>query len=365
MRGNATGLTATCSLGLGVGAAGCGGIMAYGASPIIVGNTISGNVAAATSAATKVGYGGGVLLLYGSGLLQGNLIQGNVASNNSYGQGGGVDLEWTDARVEGNRVLSNTAVMSGIAYGGGIGGQPYGAIVVGNLIEGNRARASGGGYGGGLYEWLGLATYSGNRVRGNTGSEAVFLGHSASRFEGNLVLGNDSTDGIRLAGGCSTVLANNVVAHGGGAALATDAAASFPLSATLVCNTLAGSGMGTGLDVAPYSTMVLTDNIVTGFSLGITASVPASSTVLADHTLFWANADDGLQGTNAVDGEPAFRNAAAGDYHILVSSAARDAGVPVDLATDIDGAERPVGPAYDIGADEWGWLRRLPLVLRP
>ncbi len=353
VRGNATGLTATC----GTGAAGCGGgIMAYDASPIIVGNTISGNVAATTSPGNKVGYGGGVLLLNGSGLLQDNLIQGNVASNADYGRGGGVDLYSTSARVEGNRILSNTAVVAGTAYGGGgIGGTPNGAVIVGNVIEGNRARAGSGGRGGGIYEFAGHATYSGNRVRGNTGSSAVYLERSYSRLEGNLVLDNATTDGIYLIYGGSTVpvLANNVVAHGGGgAAVVAKGSTSQPLTTTLVCNTLAGTGAGRGLSIEPYATAVMTDNTVSGFAWGITATNMASATVLADHTLFWANADDGLQGTNAVAGDPAFRNAAAGDYHIRRTSAALDAGVPVDLSSDIDGDPRPLGLGYDIGADE-------------
>ncbi len=373
VRGNASGLTATCTSMAG-DACGCGGgILSYGASPIIVGNTISANVAfAGSDSGGKTGYGGSVMLVGGLGVLRGNLIQGNVASNANRGRGGGVEIEYSAARIEGNRILSNTAaVLGGGGYGsgGGIGGRPWNTVIVGNVLEGNLCRAgAGAGAGAAIYEGTGSALYSGNRVRANQGSSAVYLGTSRSRFEGNLVLENATTDGIYLVGAASppVLLANNIVVHGGaGAALATQASAGSPLTATLLCNTLVGSGAGSGVSAAPYTMLVLTDNIVTGFSWGISVTEPASSTVLADHTLFWANGDDGLRGTAALDADPCFVDAAARDYHIGRASAARDAGAPVDAARDMDGDPRSIGLQYDIGADEYGWVRRLPLVLRP
>ncbi|HEX2439540.1 MAG TPA: right-handed parallel beta-helix repeat-containing protein [Methylomirabilota bacterium] len=48
-----------------------------------------------------------------------------------------------------------------------------------------------------------------------------------------------------------------------------------------------------------------------------------------------------------------FVDAASGDYHLSATSPARDAGIVTDVTTDFDGAPRPVGPAADIGADEF------------
>ncbi len=374
VRGNATGLTDTCPCGWAMAGYG-GGILSCEASPLIVGNTISGNVAYAGEGGDSYAYGGGVELIRGSGVLSGNLIQGNVASNSRYGQGGGLHLFQTSARLEGNRILSNTAALVagggfGVGRGGGIAADaPEDAAIVGNIIGENRACAGTVAEGAGVYQWAGIALYSGNLLRANEGEAAVDLVSTASRFEGNLVLDNATYSGIGLfsSGLAGPVLANNVVAHGGeGAAVAAEGYEGYPVRATLLCNTLAGSGPAWGVSVGPFATVVLTDNIVTGFALGITATVPASSTVLADHTLFWTNSTDGLRGTHPVDGNPRFLDAAAGDYHIGVTSAAHNAGAPVDLATDIDGDPRPVGAGYDIGADERGWwLGRLPLVLRP
>jgi hypothetical protein len=87
--------------------------------------------------------------------------------------------------------------------------------------------------------------------------------------------------------------------------------------------------------------------------------------VAADHTLFWANDHDGIQGTNPVFGDPAFVDPGAGDYHLAPGSAAIDAGVEAGESSDVDGDPRPFGPAPDIGADEAWWRKVfLPLVRR-
>ncbi|MCX7013993.1 MAG: hypothetical protein NTW86_15810, partial [Candidatus Sumerlaeota bacterium] len=75
---------------------------------------------------------------------------------------------------------------------------------------------------------------------------------------------------------------------------------------------------------------------------------------------------NGLRGGEGnLDGDPAFANAAAGDYHLSASSAAIDRGTSVPLTWDLNGALRPVdipgvgvdGPfAYDIGACEYQFL---------
>jgi hypothetical protein len=55
-------------------------------------------------------------------------------------------------------------------------------------------------------------------------------------------------------------------------------------------------------------------------------------------------------------GTPAalFVDAAAGDYHLRADAPTRDTALaPTDVVTDFDGEPRPLGPAADIGADEW------------
>ncbi|MGB9776913.1 MAG: choice-of-anchor Q domain-containing protein [Anaerolineae bacterium] len=93
-------------------------------------------------------------------------------------------------------------------------------------------------------------------------------------------------------------------------------------------------------------------------------STATISLISVGYTLFWANADNGIPGTNPVYGDPCFLNLAGGNYHLSPGSAAVDAGVTEPtITTDIDGDPRPLGAGYDIGADEARFLY-LPLVLR-
>ena len=220
------------------------------------------------------------------------------------------------------------------------------------------------GTGAGLFQYGGSAHYLGNLVQGNYGSEAVGLYYSRSRFESNRVLDNVTSEGIRLQNrsGGGPMLVNNVVSRSGDRALSVVAHVSNPMTATLLHNTLVGAGSGYGI-YGTYATLYLTNTIVASTTLGIINTTPTSSTVFADHTLFWANTTNGIQGTNPVlNGDPVFVNPSGGDYHIGPGSAAIEAGIPTAVTTDMDGDHRSTSP--DIGADEASWLVFLPLVLR-
>ena len=168
-------------------------------------------------------------------------------------------------------------------------------------------------------------------------------------------------------------MTNNLVAQNDAAyqgdGVSVDGSETKPTIGTLLHNTIADNvgGSGQGLYVGDCVTLTLTNNIIAGHTVGITNTNPASSTVSADHTLFYDNATDygsGVASTNEVRGDPRFVNPSALDYHIRRDSAAIDAGIDAAVATDIDGDRRPSGLGFEIGADEIEWAIYLPLELR-
>lgn len=360
-RGNATGLYDNCPSS----ADGCGGgIFAFGAvtfgvHPIIAHNTITDNIAAITTSGFPTrtyGFGGGMYLLNANrAVITGNVVISNAGSIVNNGMGGGMYLYGTGTgmQVQSNQVLSNSATTGNyMGLGGGIGGGPTGALLQGNIIENNRTNSAQTGGGAGLYQYGGSAQYVGNLVRGNKGTHAVHLNYSSSYVEGNQVVDNDTDEGITLwsiQGGGPTFV-NNIVARSGGRAFAISGTGAV-ITATLLHNTLVGSGTGHGV-YASLANVYITNAIVVSHSWGITNTTPLSSTVMPEHTLFWGNANDGIRGASPVDGNPAFVNPAGTDFHLGAGSAAIDSGIATWVTTDIDGDPRPMGMGYDIGADE-------------
>jgi hypothetical protein len=115
-------------------------------------------------------------------------------------------------------------------------------------------------------------------------------------------------------------------------------------------------GKAQGILVEPYATLNAVNTILSGHTLGISVTHPASSTVGADYTLWWDNTTDyasGVAHSNDLSGNPAFVGPAAWDYHIGSGSAAIDQGTGAGVTSDLDGDSRPQGSGYDIGADEY------------
>ena len=371
--GDATGLTTHCPPAGGQSDGCGGGIFVYNARPTIMNNIVTDNVAAVSTNSHSAS-GGGICASYATGtVILGNLIFSNTASTGERGMGGGIHLYFPyEILVESNQILSNTATThdSLAGWGGGIaiGGSGAAGTIVGNHIQGNRTNGGGYGYGAGIYQWSASSNFASNQVMSNYGSHAVYLGYSHSRFDSNQVVNNDTSTGIQLVNGSESglTMTNNIIANSGDRSLSVFAYDGAPLTATLIHNTVAGSGTGYGVIIETgYVTLTLTNTIVTSHTWGITNTVPASSTIFTDHTLFWANQSDGIRGANPVDGDPDFIDPNTGNYHIGLASAAIDAGIEAGVNSDLDGDSRPHGSAPDIGADEAMWWRiYLPLVMR-
>jgi hypothetical protein len=276
-----------------------GGIMAENASPVIHNNVISGNSAA--------GDGGAIFINRGSAQIHYNLIV-----NNSAAWAGGLRIiNDAEATIVGNEIANNVAAISGGAINVACCGGAT-SIIAQNWIVNN----DGGGAGGGVM-----------------------------------------IDGVEVE------LVNNILAENqahDGAGVWLEGTDSIPAGAALINNTLVGRASGDqAVWVGAYVTATLANNILAGHATGITNTAPASSTVSADHNLFW-NTSDPIVGSNPLYADPLLD----ANYHLLAGSPARDAGIPVDLDVDFDGDPRPVNTLYDIGADEYVLRVHLPLVER-
>ncbi|MDQ7029817.1 MAG: right-handed parallel beta-helix repeat-containing protein [Ardenticatenia bacterium] len=294
-RGNATGLTLDRCPGYasspGIRPDGCGGgVLAAPLSQVIIRRSvITDNVAAVTTQGYPtgtIGYGGGIALVDVAGVrVENSLIISNAASLAANGMGGGLYIEalgGADIQVVANRILSNTATTRSVAsWGGGIA-LDNAATVSKNQVAYNQAPA-----GAGLYTWYdalyGESLIVDNLFTGNRGGNAVYLGHSAARLEGNRILRNATGTGLFIAYGedIAPVVVNNIIARSGERAVVASGSDRNPLTASLVHNTLVGEGRGEGIYVGGYAgsvvTLTVTNTIVTGLAW---ASPPQSPPAL-------------------------------------------------------------------------------------
>jgi uncharacterized repeat protein (TIGR01451 family) len=373
-----------------------GGLHLYESDATLDGNIVSGNVASSTNKSDK---GGGLFLEDSAATLTDNTISANTAR-----RGGGLYLDYSDATLNDNVVSSNVAEEGGGLYlygsaatisanivssnvasstvfndgGGGLLLSSSAAVLTGNTIISNTATWFAGGVflrdspatlsdntiaintaywdGGGLTLLSSSAMLTGNTITSNIGryGGGLYLYSSDAMLNRNTVSANTATDycggGLFLEASNAT-LVNNVVADNTG-----DGLHIWSYSPRLLHTTIAGNS-GPGIDNASSVPVALTNTILTSHTVGVYVS--SGSTVLLESTLWYSNTLDwDGEGTiihkNDYTGNPDFVAPDAGDYHIRLTSAAIDKGIPTDVADDLDGEPRPQGGGYDIGADETG-----------
>jgi predicted outer membrane repeat protein len=119
--------------------------------------------------------------------------------------------------------------------------------------------------------------------------------------------------------------------------------------------TFAGAELNPGQAIYVYGpSLVVTNTIVTNHAVGIELE---EGTALAQNLLFSGNQQDTLgavENNNPVYADAGFLDAAGGNYHLALGSAAIDAAVNAGVGGDLDGDIRPIIGLYDIGADEFG-----------
>lgn len=194
------------------------------------------------------------------------------------------------------------------------------------------------------------ATVSANTVTANAGGGVHVSGNAG--LDNNTIFANTG-DGVNVVG-ASPILRHNTIVRNTGDGVNVAVWQSQPSES---------------LPFPPCypSSVNMMNNIVVGHTVGVRSRESQSychNTVFLWGTLWgvgeWANQTDWIgpgvwdNGIN-LHGDPAFLDPAAGNYHISKGSAARDASGNAGLAIDADDDPRPYGPAYDIGADEYGW----------
>ncbi|MGD2145660.1 MAG: right-handed parallel beta-helix repeat-containing protein, partial [Anaerolineae bacterium] len=251
------------------------------------------------------------------------------------GYGGAVALNSASATISSNSLEANVAA-TGLGFGGGLYMIRSTATIVDNVFHGNDAGSTG--YGGAFYGQISEATFSRNVVLSSTAQYGALFPEGISPF----------------------TVTNNIIAQNEGG-IFVRGNPTFGVDAIVVNNTFAYNddyGVYVGVRSGSDSAIVMTNNIIVSHSVGIHVEDEPTNGVTATHTLFYGNGLDtdgaNIASTNEITGsDPLFTEGAGTIYVLQPGSPAIDAGTLVPwLTTDIDGAPRPIGDAYDIGAYE-------------
>lgn len=336
------------------------GVYAEGGSPQIVGNRF----AIGTSAVQ-----GGSIYCTGcqSPLLQGNDITGSdaiegagifldgcnnprvldnqVQHNGSvvpfggWVSGSGVGLTargCTDLEIRGNRFADN----AGSGEGGAIGIAGSTGVIEDNVLEANFANSGGGG----LDIHTSQLVVRHNTLESNAGllGGAVLVHSGTVTFADNLVLGNSgglffgaAIVGLTEVSRCVFSGTVGGAVNGGGESFEDCLIVnnSYGLLDPGSLRRCTVSGNSVGIDVSSGTTIV-DSSIVFQNSLEI---AQFGGTAMVSDSLVLG----GFVGTNVINANPAFVNAAGGDYRLQASSPCIDAGAAADPACGVDVAGLP------------------------
>lgn len=324
---------------------------------------------------TGTSYGGGALFR-GAAHITGARFTDNWAGR--YGGG---------AVFDGASVVTDTQFVSNSADTTAGAHFAQAARVTDSAFTGNRASSWSAGA-----TFVGRADLIGVRFINNTtagsGGGAWFLGDTVviqSQFEGNRA-GLSGGGAVFAAGGVVTasVFANNHAGEDGGGAYLGDNRGEVALIPIRFANTLLAGNHAEGNGAAVYvfkavsfdlihATIVsptVVENEAVSVHMGV---VHITNTLIASHTVGIEQTDGVVtedynlfagatltttgfinNGPHSREGDAAFADAAAGDYHITGHSAALNAGGDAGVATDFEGHARlqGMGRGIDIGYDE-------------
>jgi parallel beta-helix repeat protein len=116
----------------------------------------------------------------------------------------------------------------------------------------------------------------------------------------------------------------------------------------------------TGLYIGDPNNKVLNNTFYGNSHGGLKADNPSATNITVKNNIFFKNSlydfkGSGLVMSHNLTTDPKFVNASGGNFRLQSGSPAINAGVTLpDVACDFDGNGRPAGPAYDMGAYEYG-----------
>jgi predicted outer membrane repeat protein len=325
--------------------------------------------------------GGGLITLDGEKLRQIFYVQsgasltlmGLTLANADSGAGGAI-------YNEGSVTLTDSTIRNSNATGSGGAIYNVGTLSVSDSsFVSNSATDSGGA----IYNNGGTATVTDTAITGNTASEGAGIAHNGGTFslQSSLLTGNvadDNGGGIQDASGQMSVtnvtLADNIADRGGGMDLSSGATATLTNTTLYINRADLGGGLfsNLGSTVKLKNTIVAASLARNGLSPSLNCDNGGSPVQSLGHNL----ADDNSCNLNATGDRPGITDAKLGPLadnggptltHMpLADSEAIDNGSGCP-PTDQRGVARPIGPACDIGAVEYGTPTTrvfLPMIIR-
>lgn len=316
-----------------------GGGVYFNGAATITGATFSGNRAHNDN--------GGGAYFNNSATVVDTLVQDNAALN-----GGGFYAD-TTAFIQATLLLNNTA------YGNGGGLFANGdTTLLDTNWQWNQTNDSGSG--GAIWATARLTVDGGRFVENRSatsGGAITALGATITTITGAQFISNRSLilgGGLTRAGGpaqiTNSLFAGNASQDPGYAIRALSASPVNIIHTTIVSPTLA-----TGIAVySDNGTIAVTNSILANHASAIGQS--GAAVISEDYNLFFDNTTNLLgtidSGGHSFTADPAFVDAAGGDYHLRSTSPALNVGTNAGITTDFEGEPRPGGNGFDLGYDE-------------
>ena len=307
-----------------------GGVFIYGSSPTIKNCIITNNDA--------VKAGGGMYIRNNSSPFIDNCKIENNTSN--FGAGILVNLN-SNLIIEDSSISSNSAQY----FGGGIHSNSSTVNISNSIIQNNDACRSFSlleGCGGGGVSFVDTSTFkiSNSKITGNNSRD----------WYGGGIYSRDSSDSLLL----NTIIVENSAKSGGGINYRS-VGTSLQIYNSTIANNIA-SYRGGGI-YRSLGSLGIKNSILWGNQSGSSYPQMYGSATVAYSDIQMASSEYDWDGIKNINMDPLFVDAENGDYHIMPTSPCIDHGRIItidgeDLNFDFDGDLRPLGMAYDIGADE-------------